>query len=60
VLGSSDSEARGWGKHSEGEDGLYTSRERLRHLADASRGRLCTHEVRVSPPTNEHTVAHNR
>jgi len=29
-------------------------------IADASRGRLCTHDARVSPPTNQHTVAHNR
>ena len=28
-------------------------------IADASRGRLCTHHARVSPPTNQHTVAHN-
>ena len=28
-------------------------------IADASRDKLCTHDVRVSPPTNQHTVAHN-
>ena len=28
-------------------------------IAEASRGRLCTHDARVSPPTNQHTVAHN-
>jgi len=29
-------------------------------IADASRDMLCTHYARVSPPTNQHTVAHNQ